>query len=253
MDLNEEMKQALQEEFDPLHSYYEKAGILVARPGEESSCRLAISAKGGHNAENHNHNDIGSFAVSLGKETMAGDQGGPFSYPGDYFSADAPEKYFIKGSYGHPVPLVDGVQQSTGAGARAIVLEKELTDIEARFSIDLTSAYHTPKLEKLMRTFTYNRSGNGSFCVEDKFVANAPIRFATALTTAAAWKQIDSNHLLLTVNDEKMIVSVEASGAVEFKAETIELNCPAYIRIGITLKKPSTDGHIALSMTPQYQ
>nr|WP_294588890.1 glycoside hydrolase family 88 protein [uncultured Bacteroides sp.] len=252
MDMNEEMRQAVQEESDPLHSYYEKAGILVVRPEKESSCRLAISVKGGHNAENHNHNDIGSFAVSLGKETIAGDQGGPFSYPGDYFSTDAPEKYSIKGSYGHPVPLVDGVQQSTGAGARAIVLEKELTDTEDRFSIDLTSAYHTPKLEKLVRTFTYNRSSDGCFRVEDKFVANSPVRFGTALTTAAKWKQIDSNHLLLTVNDEKMIVCVEASGAVEFTSETIELNCPAYTRIGITLKKSSTDGYIGLSMIPQY-
>lgn len=251
LEQNEEIRQAVQEESSPLHTYYEKAGILVARPEKESSCRLAISVKGGNNAENHNHNDVGSYAVSLGNETMAGDQGGPFSYPGDYFSAEAPEKYPIKGSYGHPVPLVDGVRQSTGAKAQAIVLAKELTDTEDRFSLDLTSAYATPKLEKLIRTCDYNRTAGGSFHVEDKFAAHAPIQFGTALTTAAEWKQMDANHLLLTLGSEEMIVTIEASGAVEYTAETIQLNGPAYTRIGISLKKPATAGYIGLTMKPR--
>lgn len=75
---------------------------------------------------------------------MVGDQGGPFSYPGDYFSAEAPEKYKIKGSFGHPVPVVDGKTQSSGAKASAIVLKKEFTDVKDLLSIDYTSAYSTP-------------------------------------------------------------------------------------------------------------
>lgn len=84
------IRQALQEGSDSLRAYYEKAGILVARPAKGSSCTLAVSAKGGNNAENHNHNDIGSYAVALGKCTMVGDQGGPFSYPGDYLVRKLP-------------------------------------------------------------------------------------------------------------------------------------------------------------------
>lgn len=88
---------------------------------------------------------------------MVGDQGGPFSYPGDYFSAEAPEKYKIKGSFGHPVPVVDGKTQSSGAKASAIVLKKEFTDVKDLLSIDYTSAYSTPSLDKLVRTFVYDR------------------------------------------------------------------------------------------------
>lgn len=68
------IRQVLQEESDALRAYYEQAGILIARPAGGTSCRLAISAKGGTNAENHNHNDVGSYAVALGSETMVGDQ-----------------------------------------------------------------------------------------------------------------------------------------------------------------------------------
>lgn len=45
------IRQALQEGSDSLRAYYEKAGILVARPAKGSSCTLAVSAKGGNNAE----------------------------------------------------------------------------------------------------------------------------------------------------------------------------------------------------------
>ena len=31
---------------------------------------------------------MGSYAVVMGSQTMAGDMGGPFSYPGDYFSGN---------------------------------------------------------------------------------------------------------------------------------------------------------------------
>lgn len=249
VDMTGEMRQALNEESDPLHAYYEKAGILISRPAADSTCQLAISAKGGNNAENHNHNDVGSYSVVLGKETMAGDQGGPFSYPGDYFNAKATEKYKSKGSCGHPVPVVDGKMQSDGAKAQAIVLRKELTDGKDIFSIDYTSAYPTPKLDKLIRTFVYNRQGEGSFTVSDEFTAQSPIRFETALTTAATWKVLDATHLLLTSGAEEMIVAIEASGKVQFTTETIEVNAPAYTRIGIELKKPSSQGYIRLVMS----
>lgn len=179
---------------------------------------------------------------------MAGDQGGPFSYPGDYFSAEAPAKYKIKGSFGHPVPVVDGKTQSAGAKAKAIVLRKEFTKEKDSFSIDYTSAYSTPNLDKLIRTFVYDRQGEGSFTVSDEFTANAPIRFETAITTQADWKVLDDTRLLLTSGTEQMIVNIEASGKVAFTSETIEVNSPAYTRIGIALKEQAEKGYIRLMM-----
>ena len=246
--MTDEIRQALKEDSDPLRAYYKKAGILIARPAKGSSCLMGISAKGGNNAENHNHNDIGSYAVALGKNTIIGDQGGPFSYPGDYFSADAPEKYKIKGSFGHPVPVVDGVTQSAGANAKGVVLKKEFTNEKDVFSIDYTSAYSTPNLNKLIRTFVYDRQGEGSFTVDDEFTAKAPVRFETAITTRANWKVLDDTHLILTTDTEQMIVNIEASGKVSFTSEAIEVNSPAYTRIGIALKEQSKDGYIRLKM-----
>ena len=242
------IRQVLQEESDALRAYYEQAGILIARPAGGTSCRLAISAKGGTNAENHNHNDVGSYAVALGSETMVGDQGGPNSYPGDYFNGDAPQKYKIKGSFGHPVPVVDGRTQSSGGKAKGVVLQKEFTNEKDVFSIDYTSAYSTPNLDKLIRTFVYDRQGEGNFTVGDEFTAKTPIRFETAITTRADWKILDDTHLLLATDSEQMIVAIDASGKVVFTSETIGVNSPAYTRIGIALKNQSKEGYIRLKM-----
>lgn len=251
MELTDEIREALRVEADTLHSYYEQAGILIARPVANGTCRMAVSVKGGHNAENHNHNDVGSYAVSLGKETMAGDQGGPFSYPGDYFDRNAAEKYKSKGSYGHPVPVVDGVMQKNGRQAQGVILEKQFTDAKDVFRIDYTSAYAVPELSRLIRTFDYDRAGAGSFMVNDEFTATSSVRFETALTTAAAWKVVDGKHIELTCGDEQMIVTIDASGPVEFTSEIIEVNAPAYTRIGIALKNKAEKGYIRQTMCPK--
>lgn len=252
MELTDDIRQALRAEADTLHSYYQQAGILIARPAADATCRMAISVKGGHNAENHNHNDVGSYAVSVGKETMAGDQGGPFSYPGDYFNAGATEKYKSKGSFGHPVPLVNGTPQVSGRKAQGIVTQKQQTDTQDLFRIDFTSAYPTAGLNELTRTFTYDRTGAGRFGISDEFAAQAPISFETALTTSASWKIVEGKHLELTSAGEQMIVTIEASGPVEFLSEVIEINAPAYTRIGIRLKNKSEKGYIRQVMYPKH-
>lgn len=248
MDLTDDIRQALHDNGDALHAYYEQAGILIARPAADASCRIAVSVKGGHNAENHNHNDVGSYAVSLGKETMAGDQGGPFSYPGDYFNAEATEKYKSKGSFGHPVPLVNGTTQASGRKAQGVVKEKQLNANKDLFRIDFTSAYPHAGVNELTRTFTYDRTAAGSFSISDDFTASTPITFETALTTAANWKIVDGKHIELTSGDEQMTVTIEASAPIEFVSEVIEINAPAYTRIGIRLKNKADKGYIRQTM-----
>ena len=107
-----------------------------------------------------------------------------------------------------------------------------------------------PELEKLIRTFTYNRAGEGTFVIEDYFDAASGISFETAITTRAEWKVIGSNRLELVLDGEKMTVDIEAPGVVEFNSETVEVNSPAYTRIGIRLKKPLQSGNIRLTMYP---
>lgn len=246
IELTDEIKNALSEESDELHSYYEKAEILVVRPVSGARSRLAFSAKGSTNNESHNHNDIASYAVVWGKETLAGDQGGPFSYPGDYYNVGAEEKYKCKGSFGHPVPVIDGKMQRTGAKTKGVALSKELTEKKDTYILDCTSAYPVGGLKQYIRSFEYDRTREGNLMIEDKFASQTPVTFETALTTRADWKVLDHNVIELRSGNERVQVIITASDKIAFTSETIEINAPAYTRIGIRLNGKVDNGYIRL-------
>ncbi len=65
--------------------------------------------KGGHNAEMHNHNDVGAIIVQVGEEPLVADPG-IGRYTSGYFGR---ERYtlFTCSSMGHSVPMVNGLAQ----------------------------------------------------------------------------------------------------------------------------------------------
>lgn len=148
------------------------------RAGEqkgESGTMLAFSAKGGHNNEPHNHNDLGHFILHGGNENLLCDLGAGL-YTKAYFSPGR-ESIINISSGGHSVPIINGTMQQSGAKAKAVVLEiavdeqKEArTDI--RLKLDLTSAYPVEELTAFTRSFAWNvpeGSAGAKLTVTDHF------------------------------------------------------------------------------------
>ncbi|MFF4768764.1 heparinase II/III family protein [Streptomyces sp. NPDC001255] len=129
-----------------------------------------FAAKGGHNAEPHNHNDLGSFVVAAHGEPLLADLG-VGTYTREYFG---PGRYEVlcNGSQGHSVPLVSGRRQHAGAGAAARVLEAEHTGMGCRFALDLTAAYDVAELTSLTREFTVTPDG---LTLRDTYAGAAPL------------------------------------------------------------------------------
>ncbi|MGA2060341.1 MAG: hypothetical protein ABSG67_07645, partial [Thermoguttaceae bacterium] len=100
----------------PLWDWFSDAGILICRPKPGSVHAMGAALKGGHNAENHNHNDVGSFVVALGGGTPLLDPGSEV-YTARTFG---PNRYAsnVINSYGHSVPRVAGTLQVTGREAQ---------------------------------------------------------------------------------------------------------------------------------------
>lgn len=48
-----------------LRNWFPDGQMLVSRPAPKTACRLSVAMKGGHNAEKHNHNDVGTYVVTL--------------------------------------------------------------------------------------------------------------------------------------------------------------------------------------------
>ena len=98
-------------------NWFDVAGILIARLGPGVEPPFGAAFKGGHNAEHHNHNDLGSLVVVHDGHPYLLDPGNEV-YTRRTFS---PQRYESKvlNSYGHPVPVVAGKLQQPGRQAQA--------------------------------------------------------------------------------------------------------------------------------------
>lgn len=229
-------------------SYFQRAGILISRPGSNGACRLTASIKAGGNG-NHSHNDIGSFIVQLGNEFMAGEPGGPRRYTAKTFSA---QRYDIPviGSFGHPVPVLAGKFQLDATKVKPRVLRTEFTEAQDEMVIDLTPAYDAPGLKKLVRTFRFSREGQGSVVVEDQIEFTAPQPVELALPTAGSWKKAGDRVLEITKGRERIRVGIQTPDGYEVEAKEIDESSPVATRIGIKLKKPVQSATVRMAFVP---
>jgi hypothetical protein len=236
----------------PLRDWFPDAGALICRPAAGNRHALGAAIKGGHNAEHHNHNDVGTFVVALDRSTPLVDPGGEV-YTARTFSARRYESNVLN-SLGHPVPRVAGRLQETGRQAAARVVKTEFTDAADTLVLDVSAAYNVEGLRKLERTFVFSRAATGRLTVTDAVEFDRPRAFSTALITFDRWKQIDAGRLL--VGDGPNAVTVEiavAGGEAQVRAESIEEDLPdgrVPTRLGIDLTKPVKKAAITMVITP---
>jgi hypothetical protein len=252
-----------------IRSWFNQAGVLISRPGPNSSsrpvpsltggARLAVALKGGHNQEHHNHNDVGSFVVVLKDKPLLLDPGGEI-YTARTFSSRRYESNVLN-SFGHPVPVVAGKLQQTGRQAQGPVISQSFTDSTDTLVLDISSAYDVPELKKLERKFVYSRTGSGSLCVTDEVSFSQPCEFGTALITFDSWKQSSPRSLIVYDSQEALQVDIKVTGAdFEIQPETIQEDVSASpqdalrqkrpTRLGINLTRPVTHALVSITIAP---
>ncbi len=230
-----------------IRSYFEKTGVLICRPKDASKTgAMGVAIKGGTNNEAHNHNAMGSYSIVVGNEMLMGDPGGPLFYNSKTFTSERYTLFKSLASFGHPVPLVAGVQQRPGEEAKTKVLKTDFSKDKDVLVMDISSAYLVPTLKKLERKFIYDRTQTGDLEVTDIFAFSSPQLFETALTTRAKWKQINETQLLLEGEKGKLLVTIQAPCPIKIISEDIEESQPVFTRIGIQLEKPLASGEVKL-------
>jgi len=145
---------------------------------------IAFAAKGGHNDEPHNHNDLGHFILHVGGESLLADIGAG-RYTRQYFGA---ERYasIHNGAQGHSVPIINGALQQAGKEYRAHLLHYVEKREKIDFTLDLSGAYDQPALRSLHREFHWQRTdeeADAFLQIEDFFSAESPIVFEENLVS----------------------------------------------------------------------
>ena len=120
-----------------------------------------FAAKGGHNSEPHNHNDVGSFIFAkCGKQLLA--DLGSGVYTRQYFDKNTRYDILECSSRSHSLPMIDGKYQSFGRERAARDVKYE----DGIFSLDLAPAYECEELTTLRRAFSFTEN---SVTLSDEF------------------------------------------------------------------------------------
>jgi len=149
--------------------------------------KMVLMAKAGNNAENHNHNDVGSFAVYVDAEPLLCDPGCGL-YDRAYFG---PQRYEnpVCNSYGHSVPRIDGHQQGCGPRYQGKIISFDPAGRDKTISMEFARTYPVKRLKRLQRTIQLDPRGAGAVRLEDRFAFShgAAPKVEEAFTT---WNRI---------------------------------------------------------------
>lgn len=180
---------------------------------------ITVAVKGGNNAENHNHNDIGSFIINIDGEDFITDPGAGV-YNKDYFNENRYQNIFAN-SYGHSVPRVNEKLQSQGLQFSGKIVQHSFQGGEKSATIEFANAYDEPNLEKLTRKIVLKSSQEIIF--EDIFdfvEMNNSIEevFITWLNA----KINDNRNEVLIENDSHILVLSSENEELNFQIEYLD-------------------------------
>ncbi len=116
--------------------------------------RWTLACKGGHNGENHNHNDVGSFILFLDGEPAVVDAGN-MVYTAKTFSDERYTLWNVRAEW-HNLPVIGSYEQREGAEHAAQNVKMTPDGME----MNLEAAYEEAAgIQELKRSFTLNQDG----------------------------------------------------------------------------------------------
>ncbi|MDF2587116.1 MAG: hypothetical protein K0S41_957 [Anaerocolumna sp.] len=211
--------------------------------------KVFFAMKGGHNKEEHNHNDVGNFVLALNGELFLTDLGaGP--YTAEYFG-EKRYQYPHTRSYWHNVPYIDNGEQidtATPCHIEEIITENN----KAGMYMELSALYQNPKLLSLHRKI-FNNLGNSTVTLTDQFKATKEIEFEEGFISAVKpiikdngiveW--IGNNGALQLTYDSNMLKIVVEENEIPDHSSSMHL----YYRVGLKIKNKSYSNIIKMTFS----
>jgi hypothetical protein len=161
--------------------------LMAAREQPGSARGLYVAAWGGHNAQSHNHNDVGNLIVYADGQPVLVDAGAP-EYTSRTFSARRYEIWTMQSGW-HNLPAIGGHDQREGAAFRARDVAFAARPEAVRFSLDIAPAYPPEaRVVRFRREVTLDRRRREVVLAEEYALgaASEPVRlhFLTPLTAS---------------------------------------------------------------------
>lgn len=186
--------------------YLESVNFAVMR--ESDIHGLFLGAKGGHNGESHNHNDVGNFIVFKSLTPFVIDSGN-MVYTKDTFSE---KRYNIwtNSSQFHNLPMIGGCNQLPGQQYNCSDLSYKVLEHSTVFSLNIKNAYENrDDIHKWKRTFTLDRKKH-LIKIEEDFEFKSEMDFSLNFLFAVK-PEVSSDGIILRNNKDTLIINIDTN------------------------------------------
>ena len=189
--------------------YYPSIQAAIARENANDIAGLFVSAKGGHNAESHNHNDIGNYIVYLNGEPGIVDAG-----VGVYTAKTfGPQRYEIwtMNSNHHNTAIINGCAQMPGMAYAPSDVAYHDDGAVMRFSMDMAGAYGAPAhVTRFIRQFVYDRAARRLTITDNMNLSEVTEPATLPLMTCAEPDLSESGKIRLKLQTGVLVIAYDA-------------------------------------------
>lgn len=228
--------------------WFEDTQICVARDSEGESNGFFFAAKGGHNQESHNHNDVGSCILYYNLTPILIDAG-VGTYTRQTFG---PERYTIwtMQSCYHNLPTINGTEQKNSKEFAAHSQQYKAASKSVSYQVNIARAY--PKesnVESWIRNYTLNKEKD--FTITDSWKLSSFQKPSVLNLMTYCEVAIDENKdIILTSKADRFKLEYDKK-LLHPEVDTIELTDPKLIkawkdkklaRIRLTILSQGTSG-----------
>jgi hypothetical protein len=196
--------------------------IAGVRDQGGSSEGFFFAAKGGHNAESHNHNDLGTCVLYFDGKPCLIDIGRE-NYVAKTFSSHRYEIWTMQSQY-HNLPKINGIDQMQGRQyvAKNTTFKRDANKVV--FSTDISDAYtEEAAVNKWVRSYRLDRGKK--FTISDHYELRETGKYSTTLNFVTYCKVTESDSGILNLEGDGFNLKMKynaknASPAIEFNEVT---------------------------------
>ena len=222
--------------------------VVTARDAKGSLDGLFFSAKGGCNAESHNHNDVGNFIVYCDGVPVVVDAGVE-QYTKFTFNEKRYTLWAMQSCY-HNTPTINGADQLPGSEFRASGATYSSAGDKTVFALDIAKAYpEDAGVEEYKREFVFNHGKD--LIITDTYklgVCKEPLRLNLLLgdkPQLSDGRVVLSGKLAMTYDGDAYDASVEEIELSDVKMHN-DWNRDYLYRLRLTAKTLSAGGSVTL-------
>jgi hypothetical protein len=203
-------------------------GIARLTGKTAAGATVVVAIKAGHNAENHNQNDIASFVLHVDGENLLTDPGRGL-YSRQYFGPQRYENIFAS-SYGHSVPRIGGQLQAPGREHRGELVGVTTGPGRKSATVEFARAYPVEALKRATRTLSVEDGGVVWLTDAYEFSAGLPVEEAFV-----TWGQVEVHGPTAVVRGARheLRMTIEEPVGARFAVESLDEACRANRRQGV--------------------